>query len=326
MKSRIAVLVISAFVLALGGLWLRVTVAGSDELPPLHTRMEIPTSQGRRECVIHVPVSCDGSRPAALVIMLHGFGGTALNAARETGWSEKADREGFVIVYPEATRPDGTGPANFRRNPQAWNDGSGRFHAAAEGVDDVAFIGALIDRIGESCRIDAGRIFVTGFSNGASMAFRLGAELSQRITAIAPVSGTCWTGQLESAKAVPLCYITGTADSLNPLEGGYPQLAFGGREQGGAEKPAVQTFIDRWGSVLGCAAQPVLDETVDGVRRRQYGSDRGPCNVVFVTVEDLGHHWPGGERQVAEFLVGRHNRKLKATDEIWNFFKLRQKR
>ncbi|MFO0248668.1 MAG: hypothetical protein ACK56X_05425, partial [Planctomyces sp.] len=92
------------------------------------------------------------------------------------------------------------------------------------------------------------------------------------------------------------------------------------------EKPAVQTFIDRWGSVLGCAAQPVLDETVDGVRRRQYGSDRGPCNVVFVTVEDLGHHWPGGERQVAEFLVGRHNRKLKATDEIWNFFKLRQKR
>ncbi|HAV33942.1 MAG TPA: hypothetical protein DCX79_18240 [Planctomycetaceae bacterium] len=261
-----------------------------------------------------------------MVIMLHGFGGTALNAARETGWSEKADREGFIIVYPEATRPDRTGPANFRRNPQAWNDGSGRFHAAAEGVDDVAFIGALIDRIGESCRIDAGRIFVTGFSSGASMAFRLGAELSQRITAIAPVSGTCWTGQLESAKAVPLCYITGTADSLNPLEGGYPQLAFGGREQGGAEKPAVQTFIDRWGSVLGCAAQPVLDETVDGVRRRQYGSDRGPCNVVFVTVEDLGHHWPGGERQVAEFLVGRHNRKLKATDEIWNFFKLRQKR
>lgn len=174
-----------------GGLWLRVTVAGSDELPPLHTRMEIPTSQGRRECVIHVPVSCDGSRPAALVIMLHGFGGTALNAARETGWSEKADREGFVIVYPEATRPDGTSPANFRWNPQAWNDGSGRFHAAAEGVDDVAFIGALIDRIGESCRIEAGRIFVTVFSNCASM-------------------------------------------------------AFGGKDQGGAEKPAVQTFIDRW--------------------------------------------------------------------------------
>jgi len=325
MKSRIAVLVISAVVLVLGVPWLRVTVAGFDELPPLHTRMEIPTSQGMRECVIHVPVSCDGSRPAALVIMLHGFGGTALNAVRETGWSAKADREGFIIVYPEATRPDRSRAANFRRNPQAWNDGSGRFHAAAEGVDDVAFIGALIDRIGERFWIDAKRVYVTGFSNGASMAFRLGAELSQRITAIAPVSGTCWVRKLEGVKTVPLCYVTGTADSLNPLEGGYPKLAFGGREQGGAEKPAVQAFIDRWGSALGCAATPILDETADGVRRRRYGSDRQQSALVFVTVEELGHHWPGGERQVAEFLVGRYNQKLKATDEIWNFFRAQRK-
>jgi polyhydroxybutyrate depolymerase len=327
MKSRITVLTVFAAVLVLGVMWLRGTVVDADEMPRLHTkRLEIQTSQGRRECVIHIPETCDRARPAPLVIMLHGFGGTALNAARESGWSDKADREGFIIVYPEATRPDRALPAHFRRNPQAWNDGSGRFHAAAERVDDVAFIGAMIDRIGEICRIDAGGIFVTGFSNGASMTFRVGAELSQRITAIAPVSGTCWMERLESGKAVPLCYITGAADSLNPLDGGYPKLAFGGKDQGGAEKPAVQTFIDRWSSALGCAAIPVLDETVSGVRRRQYGSDRQRAEVVFLAVEGLGHHWPGGERQVAEFLVGRYNRKLKATDAIWDFFSVQRKR
>lgn len=251
MKKRMGVVGLVVGILVLGVLRLSVPVAGSDELPPLHTRMRIPTSQGERECVIYVPGSCDRSRPAAVVMMLHGFGGTACNAARESGWSAKADREGFIVVYPEATRPDRTVPAHFRRNPQAWNDGSGRFHAAEEGVDDVAFISAMMDRVGVSCRIDASRIFVTGFSNGASMTFRLGAELSARVTAIAPVSGTCWVQPLEAAKVVPLCYITGSADSLNPLKGGYPKLAFGGKEQGGAEKPPVQTFIDGWGKAWG---------------------------------------------------------------------------
>ena len=325
MKSRVTLLTAVVAVLVLGVRWQRGTVSGADQLPPLHSRVEMWTGQGLREYVIHIPSSCDRSRPAAVVLMLHGFGGTALNAAKETGWSEKADREGFIIVYPEATRPDRLRPADFRRNPQAWNDGSGRFHAASEKVDDVAFIGAMIDKIGESCRIDASRIFVTGFSNGASMTFRLGAELSPRFTAIAPVSGTCWLERVEPPNAVSLCYITGAADSLNPLEGGGPKLAFGGKEQGGAAKPPVQQFVDLWCGALGCAGALMLDETVDGVRRRKYGPGRQQAEVMFVTVEGLGHHWPGGERQVAEFLVGRHNQKLKATDEIWNFFRAQRK-
>ncbi|MFM7059204.1 MAG: alpha/beta hydrolase family esterase [Planctomycetota bacterium] len=322
MKFRTMLLVLLPAVAGMAALWSR---AGADEWPPLHTRLAISTPQGNRECVIHVPVSCDRSRPNPLVIMLHGFGGTALNAAKETGWSAQADQQNFMIVYPEATRPDRTRPANFRSNPQAWNDGSGRFHAAAERIDDVAFIETMIDRINNTWKVDADRIFVTGFSNGASMTFRLGAELPQRFAAIAPVAGTCWTEHVGPSPAVSLCYITGTADSLNPLDGGYPKLAFGGKEQGGQPKPPVQTFIDRWSSELNCPEQPRTDVMSGGVRRRTYGPGRQRSEILWITVEELGHHWPGGQSQAPEFLVGKSSRKLRATETVWDFFKTHPK-
>ena len=162
--------------------WARTRGAAIDELPPDHVRMTVTTAQGDRQWVMHVPPSCDKSTPTPLVIMLHGFGGTGWSAAKETLWSAKADRESFIIAYPEATRPDQTTPQNFRKNPQAWNDGSGRFHAAAEKIDDVAFINAMIERIDKDHAIDPDRIFATGFSNGASMALSLecGAFASRR--------------------------------------------------------------------------------------------------------------------------------------------------
>jgi polyhydroxybutyrate depolymerase len=302
-------------------LWAKSSGVASDVMPPQHTRLIVRTPEGSRDYVIHVPPSYDLSKPTPLVIMLHGFGGTALSAATETGWSAKADQENFIIAYPEGTRPHRDKPANFRKNPQAWNDGSGRFDAGERKVDDVAFIDAIITQIAEKYNVDSGRIFATGFSNGASMTFRIGSDLSHRVKAIAPVSGTCWMESIKPVSTIAVCYITGSADSLNPLEGGYPKLALSGKEQGGKAKPAVQTFIDQWVAALECSKLPILDETNNGVRKRMYGqrSDRG--QVVWLTVEGLGHHWAGGESQAPNLLVGRNTNKLKATDVIWDFFK-----
>ena len=88
-KTRIKLLATLATLLLLAVVWSRTKAASSEELPPQHSRMQIITSGGSREFVIHVPAACDKSRPSPLVIMLHGFGGTALNAAKETGWSSK---------------------------------------------------------------------------------------------------------------------------------------------------------------------------------------------------------------------------------------------
>lgn len=321
MRSRLLVLVplLTFFVLTL--IWFRANRALSDDLPLNHSRRVITTDQGDREFILYVPASYDPAKPVALVIMLHGFGGTGLSAAKETGWSAKADQESFIVLYPEASRPDPLKPQNFRRNPQAWNDGSGRFHAAEKEIDDVRFLAAMLDQVSTQFKIDSDRIFVTGFSNGASMAFRVGAELSQRIAAIAPVAGTCWIEKITPSRPISLCYITGLADSLNPIEGGFPKLAFGGKEQGGASKPPVQVFIDQWIKALGCSGEPQSDETTSGVRKRTYGMGQENSEIMFITVEGLGHHWPGGVGQAPNFLVGKSSDKLKATELLWEFFK-----
>jgi polyhydroxybutyrate depolymerase len=152
------------------------------------------------------------------------------------------------------------------------------------------------------------------------MAFRVGAELPSKVAAIAPHAGACWTEKLQLSRGVSLCYITGTADSLNPLEGGFPKLAIGGTEQGGLKKPAVQETIEKWVQSLECEGKPQRDATTDGVRVRRYGKGRDGAQVDFITVEGLGHHWAGGVGQAPEFLVGKNTTKLNATDVVWEFF------
>jgi len=321
MKPRSFFFVFFLVLLSLTFLLPRIKGLTSESLPPDHTRERVKTEQGFREYVIHVPATCTKSKPSPLVFMLHGYGGTAINAANETGWSTKADQESFIIVYPEATRPNPTKSPNFRTNPQAWNDGSGRFHAATENIDDITFINELMERLGEEYAIDSDRIFLTGFSNGASMTFRLGAELSHKIAAIAPVAGTSWIETPKLDRAISVCYITGTADPLNPIHGGMPKLAFGGRDQGEKAKPAVQLFIDQWVKSLDCPEKPTLDDTLNTIRKRVYAHGRGHSEFVYITVDNHGHHWPGGESPLPSFLVGKRSDQLKATDEIWDFFK-----
>lgn len=130
------------------------------------------------------------------------------------------------------------------------------------------------------------------------MTFRLGAELADRVAAIAPHSGTCWTEVLSPARAVSACYLTGTADSLNPIEGGFPKLAMGGKDQGGRSKPPVSNMIAKWAKVLECADEPIMEEIVSGVRTSRYGQGRDDAEVLCITIEGLGHHWAGGKPPV----------------------------
>ncbi|MCU0723508.1 MAG: alpha/beta fold hydrolase, partial [Planctomycetes bacterium] len=273
-----------------------------------------------RSYTVHVPPAYDGATPAAVVVMLHGGGGTGKAAAEETDWSAKADREGFLAVYPEGTPPDPSKPASFRDNPQTWNDGSGRFGAERGAVDDVAFLAAVLDDLEARFAVDAARVCVTGFSNGASMAFRAAAELSGRIAAVAPVAGAGWAEKPAPARGVPLLYVTGTADPLNPMDGGMPKTASGGKEMGGREKPPVRESVRRWVEALGCTAEPLVLGDKD-VRTLRFGPGRDGAEVFFTTVEGLGHAWAGGKSLLPSSIVGASRDDPDATGMIWDFFR-----
>src|SRR3984885_6697634 len=137
-----------------------------------------------RTYVVHVPEGHDQKTPMPLVLALHGATMNGPMMAWFSGLSRKADEAGFIAVYP-----NGTG--NF--SSFTWNGGNCCGLAVQNQVDDVAFINALLDDLMGSYNVATRRIYATGISNGAVMAYRLASELSDRIAAIAPVSGSMGT-------------------------------------------------------------------------------------------------------------------------------------
>lgn len=275
-----------------------------------------------RRYVVHVPKGYDNTRPAPLVIMFHGGGGTARATMYETGWAQKADKEGFLAVFPEATPPDPTRPPHFGSNGQIWNDGSGRWHAGRKNIPDVAFINAMLDDLIARFAVDRRRIYATGFSNGASMAFRVGVELSARIAAIAPFAGSLWFKEPKLAGPVSLYYITGDADPLNPLGGGTPKFATGAAswDMLMEPKPPAGEFVAAWARALGCQADPNPAPGSAGVTTLIYGGGRDGAEVRFTVINGHGHIWPGGKNLLPEAMVGKASDKFNATDAIWDFF------
>jgi len=273
--------------------------------------------EGQRHALLREPTRsvAGGARPA--VLLLHGAGGTARLALGNTGWAELADREGVLLVYPEGTRRDPATPPMFLQNPQAWNDGSGRGHTARTGVDDVGFLAALLDRLVASHDADPARLYVAGFSNGAAMTFRAGAELAGRVAAIGPVAGHCWVTPPVSSTPVPALMIFGGVDPLNPVEGGEVKTPWATAEY---HPPVLESF-DRWRVFNGCAGPPTQIHAIDGVREFHATGCPAAAEVRCMIVEDLGHHWPGGPRLLPPWVAGPASTRLDGAAALWAFFR-----
>ncbi len=192
--------------------------------------------------LVQEPPSRDIALPLPVLMVLHGGGGSAAFAARVYGWRELAEREGCLLLFPEATLEDPSLPPAVRENPRLWNDGSTRSAVARRGVDDIGYLATVMDDIQTRFAVDRKRVFVTGFSNGASMTFRTGIELADRVTAIAPVSGHLCLDSPSLRRPMSLLYIIGLADPLNPFEGGLTTSPWGIVRQ----RPPVIDSIRTW--------------------------------------------------------------------------------
>jgi len=288
--------------------------------PGNHT-ITIAVNGLERTYIVHVPATYRPQTPSPLVIMLHGGGGTARAAMRETEWTVKADKEGFLAVFPNAMARDPARRSSFAGNPQLWNDGSDRFYPGQKAPDDIGFIAAMLDDLAARFTLDERRVFLTGFSNGASMSFRVGAELSDRIAAIAPVAGALWFDPPKFRHPVSMCYITGTADPLNLIEGGVPKLASGAYDSVRAKpKPPVRDSILKWAKALGCPGTTASTSDAHGIRTETHSACMGTAEVVYIAVDGLGHTWAGGKSLLPEDMVGKTSNRIRATDVIWEFF------
>jgi polyhydroxybutyrate depolymerase len=254
------------------------------------------------------------SHPGApLVIFLHGTGATAAWADEETGWSALAARAGFALALPEGLRPEPALPPKFLTNPQRWNDGAPITPARQPAADDVRFLADVIDDVRNRAGIDERRVSLTGFSNGAAMTFRAAEVLAQRIAAIAPVAGYCWHNDPRLARPVPTLFAIGSLDPLVPVRGGEVRSPWSHRY---VRRPPIADSLDRWARALGCEL-PARTESRSG--RVQVEIYPGTVPFRVLTIEGLGHHWPGGKGGLNHRIAGPPLAEPNGTALVWEF-------
>jgi len=288
-----------------------MTQSANQLAPGNHTR-SLVVDRRERSYLVHVPRDYDGSKPVPVVLVFHGGGSNASQMVNFCGLDEKADKEGFLAVYP-----NGTG-----RTEQllTWNAGNCCGYAAHEKIDDVAFVGKLLHDLEKSARIDADRVYATGMSNGAMMAYRLAAELSDRIAAIAPVSGPMGMDACHPKRAVPVLHFHGTDDKFAPFDGGR-----GERSLSQTDFYSVKHSLDCWIKANECRADPIVKEeptsVADGTRitRKTWERGKNRAEVVLIEITGGGHTWPG--RKPPLLYLGRSTKNIDANDELWAFFK-----
>jgi polyhydroxybutyrate depolymerase len=281
--------------------------AGTHEIPLRSTDLD-------RRYFVHVPPTPPPAEGWPAVLIFHGGGSNPQQTIRYTDLNRTADKHGFLAVYP-----DGAGRVESVRT---FNAGICCGYAQMHRIDDVQFTRDLLDDLARRTTIDRRRVYATGISNGAMMAYRLASELSDRIAAIAPIAGTIGSGDIRAQRPVSVIHFHGTQDEYVRFTGG-----FGPRSRLKVEFTSVESTVERWVTHNGCPATPRVDALPDvaddgmTVTRQTYGPGRDGAEVVLYVIEGGGHTWPGrvGAGPV-ERLLGPSTRDIDANELMWEFF------
>jgi polyhydroxybutyrate depolymerase len=258
-----------------------------------------------RTYFVHTPPGFDGKARRPLVIVIHGGGGNAENAEKMSGMSAKADRENFLVAYPN-------GSGFFEDHLLTWNTGNCCGYALKHNVDDVAFFRALISQLEREYPVDSKRLYVTGMSNGGMMTYLVGCNLADKVAAIAPVAGA-QNFDCHPSRPVSLIAFHGTADENVPFNGGTGTKAIGGFR---VDK-SVSYAIDFWRAEDGCSP-PFHHKETAALRTDLYAPCKNGTAVELNAVIGQGHAWPGGDR--VSRILDQPNETVSATDLMWTFF------
>jgi polyhydroxybutyrate depolymerase len=270
------------------------------------------THQGRaRQYLLHVPAAPTG----ALVLAFHGGGQRADQMRRISRFDGLADREHFIVAYPDA----------FERS---WADGRNETSAEKQGIDDVGFARAVVASIARTHAIDRARVFATGLSNGGVLTHRLACEAADTFAAVAPVIATITNTVAASCRpSVPIAVlgIQGDADPSVRFEGDGVGTA-------GVRLLGSRASQELWRTMNGCAPAvtttplPVVVQDGTSVTRRSYTGCRGHGDVVWYEIHGGGHRWPpphsdeGRSEEDARRENGVSSQNINASEVIWAFF------
>jgi len=248
---------------------------------------------------VYIPAAYTGTTARPLVFDLHGYTSSASAEQAYSNFAPIADTANVIFVYPNGTLDGSSQPY--------WNAGFGT------AMDDIGFISNLIDTLLTQYNIDADMVYSCGMSNGGYMSHTLACELSNKIAAIASVTGSMTTYQnsiCSSGRPVPVMQISGNADGT---------VAYGG----GGGSMGIDALVNYWVTNNNCNPTPVFTNvpntsTSDGCTAEHYvyngGTNGSTCEKYKII--GGGHTWPG-----SPFVIGVTNQDFKASEKIWLFFR-----
>lgn len=227
--------------------------------PGDHT-LHLPWEGRVRDTLLHAPPAYRPGRPVPLVVVLHGRPSNAAAVRETSGLDATADREGFLVAYPNAPQ-------------RAWN-GLG----CCTDADDVGFLRELVRELVRTWGIDPARVYATGLSAGANMSWKLAVEASDVFAAVAPVSGGFTGGRAyddagyRPPRSVPVLTFVGTSDRSHA---------------------SMIDGIGRWRDNLRC--RPDRPSFVDPGRTVERTTARcaDGSEITWYVVTGMGHAWPG---------------------------------
>lgn len=257
---------------------------------------------------VYRPSSIAQGARVPLVVVLHGGYGSGAQAERAYGWDQQAERGRFLVAYPDGYR-------------RSWNAGMCCGPAKSRKVDDVGFITGVVRQIERTQNADPNRVYITGMSNGAMMAYRLACDAPFPIAGIGSVAGTLDMEACVHPQRTKIVEIHGLTDAHVPFNGGvginHPQpQAF----------PSVEDTLVVWRRANGCDSRAsTLNYGVVTTKRWNCSTD----NLELITIANAGHEWPGGKRGPRGALLAPllHiapadpvSDVINATETLWKFF------
>lgn len=228
-----------------------------------------------RTYIIYIPNSYDESFEHPLMFNFHGFGGRAADFVYAADMRSQAERDKFIIVYPQGSLLGGF---------PHWNS-SGPSPDNKSSADDIGFVEQLITKISMDYSVNADRIYAAGFSNGGFFSYYLACN-SDKFAAIGSVAGTMIDDSFQNCNAlIPtgMINIHGTADSVVPYNGN------------GGGMTSINDVLEYWRYFNSCT---VIKETNDSsygpVTQYNYYDDNGGLYVQHYKETGGGHYWSKG--------------------------------
>lgn len=252
----------------------------------------------QRDYILYVPASYSADTPVPLLFNFHGYTSNATEQMFYGDFRPIADTANFIIVHPEGTQ-DNTGTTHFN---VGWGGST---------VDDVGFSEILMEAIMAEYSIDLTKVYSTGMSNGGFMSYQLACQMSDKIAAIASVTGSMSFANFDNCNPqhpTPVLQIHGTADQTVPYEGAI------------FAKP-IEEVVDYWSDFNKCETTPIRTDvansnTTDGstVEHFIYPNGTNGVNTEFFKITDGGHTWAG-----SFFDSPGTNHDINASIEVWRF-------